>query len=144
MGQEGVKAEIAQVGWLAGSWSCEVNDGTWHEHWSPPVGGTMQGHGKEIKGDKTTFMEYMSIEPSSDGGLTMWMLLGAPSRGRKMGVPFRLTAVTATSCVWTNPSNVFPREIGYRQTDGGIHCRILGMRGGCDTAIDFNFEPLLS
>lgn len=102
----------------------------------------MQGHGKHIKDGTTAFMEYMSIEATADGGLNLWMLLGSPSRGRKMGVPFRLSLVSDSECVWSNPANDFPSTIAYRRTEDGIECRLSGKQGGNDSETVFDFKPL--
>ncbi|MBV6457057.1 MAG: hypothetical protein HONBIEJF_00162 [Fimbriimonadaceae bacterium] len=142
MAQEGITADIREMAWLQGSWICEVWDGAWHEAWSGPSGNTMQGHGKHIRDGSTAFMEYMSIEPTADGGLNLWMLLGAPSKGRKMGVPFRLVKSNEEECVWANPANEFPSTIVYRKTADGMLCRIAGRRGGQEESTGFNFRPL--
>lgn len=102
----------------------------------------MQGHCKQVVAAQTRFMEFMSIEPTPDGGLNLWILLGAPSKGRKMGVPFRLQEMTADSAIWSNPANPFPSTIAYRKTSQGIHCQIAGHQAGQEKTMDFWFEQM--
>ena len=137
-----VNAKIEDLGWLQGSWSCPQFGGTFEEHWLPSSGGTMQGCGKLIVAGKTEFMEYMSIEPS-EGGLTMWMLLGPPSKGEKEGVPFQLTSLTGRKAIFENPKNEFPSKMTYQLLpSGSVDCVIEGMQKGKDAIEKFPFKPM--
>jgi hypothetical protein len=116
---------IDDLRWMAGSWTCEIWGGTFEEVWLLPAGRTMQGVGRHLSGGKTGFMEFMSIEPTPDGGLTMWMVLGAPSKGEKKPVPFKATKVDAKESVWENPENDSPNAIHYsRGDDEDMVCRL--------------------
>src|SRR5687768_681975 len=85
------KASIESLKWMAGDWICNLGKGTFEETWLLPNGGTMQGVGRHVIEGKTVFMEFLSIEPDKEGGLTMYIMLGAPSRGDKKPRPFKLT-----------------------------------------------------
>src|SRR5688572_4499485 len=77
------KASIESLKWMAGDWICNLGKGTFEETWLPPNGGTMQGVSRHVIDGKTVFMEFLSIEADNDGSLTMYIMLGAPSRGDK-------------------------------------------------------------
>ena len=108
--------DIDDLRWMAGNWTCEIWGGTFEETWFLPAGGTMQGMGRHLSEGTTGFMEFMSIEPDPNG-LTMWMLLGAPSKGDKKPIGFRATKVSKNESVWENPANKSPQVIHYRNID---------------------------
>ncbi len=133
---------IENLGWLKGNWSCPQFGGIFEEHWIGPSGGTMQGCGKLVVDGKTAFMEYMSLE-SENGVITMWMLLGAPSKGEKKGVPFRMTSLTGNKAVFENPANEFPSKITYElEQKERLACSIEGMQQGKHTVEKFAFRPI--
>lgn len=133
------KVTIDQLGWMAGSWSCPFGKGTYEEHWLSPKD-SMQGTARRIVGGKTVEMEFMSIESAPDG-LTMWVLLGNPSKGEKRGFPFRLTTFDGRSAVFENPKNDFPNRIVYRK-DGksAMICWIEGTEGDKKSRLEFPFK----
>ena len=139
---EPAKAKVDDLSWLKGSWTCPQFGGTFEEHWMPASGGTMQGCGKLIMKGKTGFMEYMSIEPQGNG-VTMWMLLGEPSKGEKKGIPFRLTSLKGTRAVLENPKNEFPSKMVYElKAPGSLACSIEGIQNGKKTIEKFPFKPI--
>lgn len=137
--------KIEDLAWMQGTWQCEVWGGTFEEHWTAPRAGTMLGVGRHIEGEKTGFMEFLSIEPSDDG-LTMWIMVGAPSKGDKKPVAFRLTQLKDKEALFENPQNDFPSQIRYRmRADGNLFCRIEGKgRDGKPSSQDFDFKPARS
>ena len=56
-GRKGEKAVIADMAWLAGSWSGEGLGGVSEEVWGPPAGGVMVGTYRLIKKGKPVFYE---------------------------------------------------------------------------------------
>src|SRR5688572_22036134 len=56
-GQTGEKAVIADMAWLAGSWSGEGLGGISEEVWGPPAAGVMVGTYRLIKSGKAVFYE---------------------------------------------------------------------------------------
>lgn len=132
---------VTDLSWMRGSWQCEIWGGTFEEHWTAPNAGTMLAAGRHMKGGKTEFMEFLSIEPA-EGGLTMWILLGTPSRGPKNGVPFKLTKLQAKEAWFENPRNDMPSKIIYRATDYGLLCRLEGIENGKPEAQEFKFKAI--
>lgn len=133
------QTRIEDLAWMAGTWSCPKWGGTFEEHWLAPAGGTMQGCGRLLADGKTGFMEFMSIE-MSDGAPTMWMLLGAPSKGEKKGVPFRLKSFDGKTAMFENPENDFPSKIAYVKEGNGMSCWISGIEKGKPTREEFAFK----
>lgn len=135
-------SNTTSLDWMAGSWRCEIWGGTFEETWSAPQGGTLQGYGRLIVDGKTSFMEFMSIEADKDGTPVMWMVLGAPSKGTKPAVPFRLTASGKLEATWENPKNDFPSKIHYRRDGTKLVCLISGTRNGKAASEQFDFRPV--
>ena len=133
------KPTIEDLSWMTGSWSCEIWGGTFEEHWIAPRGGTMQATGRHISSDKTEFMEFLSIEPS-DKGLTMWIIVGAPSKGDKKGVPFELTSLKDKEAVFENKAHDFPSKIVYTlKSADKMDCILTGNEKGKDRKETFAF-----
>lgn len=133
---------IENLRWMAGDWICNLGKGTFEETWLPPNGGTMQGVGRHVIDGKTVFMEFLSIEPDKDGGLTMYIMLGAPSRGDKKPRAFKLTQIGKNVATFEWPENEFPSMIRYTRDKGGpLFCRISGKQQGKDFFEDYDFRP---
>lgn len=142
---EGSDPRIEDLVFMTGHWTCDVWGGTFEEIWTMPAAGTMQGLGRHVAGGKTTFMEFLSIEPTQGGGLTMWIILGAPSKGDKKPVPFKLTSAANGVAVFENSGNDFPSKITYRASGKEkrkLLCRIEGVQNGKREHTDFEFHAI--
>jgi hypothetical protein len=94
---------VEELGWMSGRWINETSE----EHWSAPKGGTLFGYHRQVKGETTSFYEFLRIEQTSSG-LIYWAL---PS-GQSL-TPFRLKASSASSALFINPDHDFPKTISY-------------------------------
>ena len=139
-----IAVTVRDLGWICGTWSCPKSGGEFQEHWMNPAGDSLVGCGQLIIGEKTRFVEYLAIEPTPEG-LTMFILLGAASKGPKTAKPFRLTRYSTDDkvkeAVFENPQNDFPSLIRYRvDTEGSMLCRLEGMRQGKPVTEDYPFR----
>lgn len=132
---------IDQLTWMAGEWSCPKWGGTFEERWSPPVAGTMQGAGRLVVEGKTTFMEFLSIESAGDV-VTMYILLGKPSKSVAAPVAFKMTRIAAGEAVFECPTNDFPSKITYRKKEGALLCILEGVQKEKPEREEFNFTPI--
>lgn len=135
------KPKIENLGFMSGTWTCEIWGGTFEETWSKPAGGTMQGFGRHLADGQVGFMEFMSIETRPEG-LVMYMLLEAPSKGDKKPTPFKLTSFDGKTALFENPKNDFPSKIAYIKTATGMKCWIEGMQGGKKSREEFGFRKV--
>lgn len=135
------KAKIQDLAFMSGAWTCDMWGGKFEEYWTPPAGGAMQGCGRHLSDGKTGFMEFMSIEGTADG-LVMYMMLGAPSKGEKKPVPFKLTSFDGKTALFENPKNDFPSKIAYVKNGTGMSCWIEGMQNGKKSKEDFKFKRM--
>jgi hypothetical protein len=84
-------------------------------------------------------MEFLSVEPAGEG-MTMWILLGAPSRGAKQPKPFRLVRLGEGEALFEMAGNDFPRTILYRrQGEDGLLARLEGVQNGRLARDDYEF-----
>ena len=131
---------VEALDWMSGSWECEIWGGRFEEHWMPPKCGTMQGVGRFEKDGKIEFMEFMSIEGSSEA-LTLYMILGAPSKGDKSPVAFRLSELDRAHACFERSDDDYPKRIVYTKgVSGAMLCRIDGDQDGEPTCDDFEFQ----
>ncbi len=134
--------QIETIAWLAGSRSCEIWDGVFEEHWSPPTADTIQGTGRHLKTGKTVFMEFFAIEPDGEN-LILWIHTGVLSKGAKEATPFKLTKGTQTEAIFENPNHDFPTRIAYtRLNNDRIYCLLEGTRNGQPERAEFNFRSI--
>ena len=138
-----IEPNVEQLAWMAGDWTCEIWGGTFEETWSEPKGGAMQGMGRHLSDGKTTFMEFMSIEQSGET-VTLYMILGAPSKGDKSPVPFKLSGYDGTRAIFERTEDEYPKRIIYSKPVSGIMlCRIEGIQNGEQTSDEFEFRRVV-
>lgn len=140
-GSTELKTKIEDLAFMSGAWKCEIWGGTFEEYWTPPTSDTMQGCGRHLANGKTGFMEFMSIEYGKEG-IEMHMMLGAPSKGDKKPVPFKLTSFDGKTALFENPKNDFPSKIAYVKEGTGMSCWIEGMQNGKKSKEDFKFKRM--
>lgn len=59
-------APLADLAWIAGSWRLQIPGEYLDEQWSPPVGNSMIGHFRWVRGDSLWITEHLSITAESD------------------------------------------------------------------------------
>lgn len=118
-GRQPARASISQVAWLAGVWVGGGDPVTFEERWTPPAGGAMLAVSRTIKGDRMVAFEFLRIV-ERDGGL----VYVAQPNGRPP-TEFTLTALTAESATFENPTHDFPKMIRYaKRADGTLEARV--------------------
>jgi hypothetical protein len=118
-GTPAARGTLAQMAWLVGTWAGGGGPVTFEERWTPPAGGAMLAVSRTVKGDRMVAFEYLRIV-ERDGGLVYI----AQPEGRPP-TEFALTAITADSATFENPSHDFPKMIRYaRRADGSLEARV--------------------
>ena len=113
------KATIAQIAWIAGTWSGGGGGATFEERWTPPAGGAMLAVSRTLKGDRMVAFEFLRIVERNGGLVYVAQPDGRPP------TDFVLTEIAADSATFENPSHDFPKMIRYaRQADGSLEARI--------------------
>jgi Domain of unknown function (DUF6265) len=118
-------ADVALVGWMAGSWQGSEAGLEMEETWLPPKGGAMLGMHRDVKEGRMVSFEFLRIETDKDG------LVYLASPHGKPATPFRLVESAKTRAVFSNPAHDFPTRILYWLADDGrLHAKIEGSQGG--------------
>src|SRR6266850_2648121 len=131
-----VPGTIADLAFMAGSWSGVEGTTEMDEHWTAPGGGAMLGLHRDVAGGKMVSFEYARIEERADGVFFM-----ASPRG-KPATPFRLVKLEGKKAVFENPEHDFPQRIIYwLEADGSLSARIEGTQGGKEASEQWRWRP---
>jgi hypothetical protein len=118
----GAQATIAQVAWISGTWIGSAGNVTVEERWTSTAGGSMLGIGRTLRNGAMASFEFLCIA-ERDGSLVYTAMPNA----RTPATDFMLTAITADSATFENPSHEFPKRVRYsRRADGTLETTISG------------------
>jgi hypothetical protein len=116
-----VKATIAQLHWLAGTWIGGTTP-TFEERWTPPAGGSMLAVARTLRNGAMASFEFLCIVQRRGG-----LVYTAMPNGRTPPTDFTLTAIDGTSATFENPVHDFPKKIRYSlRPDGSLEATISG------------------
>ena len=115
---------LAELGWVAGTWSGDDHGTLNEEVWLAPSGGLMLGMHRDTAGGKATGFEFLRIEQDGDRLVYRAMPEGRPA------TDFRRIAQGPNCIVFENPEHDFPRRILYWREGPMLHARIEGTRQG--------------
>ena len=124
LAQDATTIPIEELGWLAGSWSSEADDGWAEEHWTAPKGNIMLGVGRSGAGDTARSFEFLRIEVQADGTP---VYIAAPGGGK--ATAFRLTGSDGKSAVFENAEHDFPQRIRYWREGDTLYAEISAIDG---------------
>lgn len=123
-----ISATIAHASWISGVWigtAGTTGQTTVEERWTPSAGGSMIGISRTLRGTAMSGFEFLCIVER--GGT---LIYAAMPNGRTPPTHFTLTAVTADSATFENPSHDFPKMVRYtKRTDGSLETTIAGEDG---------------
>lgn len=124
---------IAELAWMGGAWSLSSGGRVVEEMWTGPAGGTMIGAGRTVRGEATTFFEFLRIV-ERDGTL---VYVAMPRGGT--ATEFAMSSAGETSVTFSNPNHDFPQHITYRREGAKLCARVEGK--GQD-AEEWCYEPV--
>ena len=118
-GKPPARGTLAQLAWLAGAWAGGEGPISFEERWTPAAGGSMLAVSRTLKGDRMVAFEFLRIV-ERDGAL---VYIAQP--GGRPPTEFTLTAITADSATFENPTHDFPKMIRYvKRADGSLEARV--------------------
>jgi hypothetical protein len=125
----GVKAiaqgTIAQMEWLAGTWSGTVGTATVEERWTPAAGGSMISVGRTFGNGAMPAFEFVCIVERNGG-----LVYTAMPNGRQPPTDFTMTKIDRTSVTFENPEHDFPKMLRYwLRPDGMLEAIVSGGAG---------------
>lgn len=130
------KATIADLSWLAGSWTATTQGIAMEEHWTAPKGNSMIGLHRDVGKGRTLVFEFLRIEQQGD----RIVYLSMPN-GRSPATPFPLKEVSGTRVVFENLQHDFPQRIIYWKDGSDLRARIEGMQGGKPAGEEWRWQP---
>lgn len=103
---------IAEMDWLAGSWSGDMWGGKFHAYYSTPSGGKILSHSRLLHGEKISFFEFEVFEEEGEH------VVMQPYPGGKKAVSLTLVAVEEKErkATFENPTKDYPTRITYQRT----------------------------
>lgn len=123
---------IANLAWLAGTWTGEVDGEVAEEVWMAPRGGLMLGTHRDVRGGRAVGFEFLRIAAEGD----RVVYYGSP--GGRPPVPFTRTESADRRVVFANPEHDFPQRILYwLDPEGRLHARIEGPPNEAEQAMEW-------
>ena len=118
-------ATLAQLGWLAGTWSGTEKTTTVEERWTPASGGAMLAVARTMANGVMGSFEFLCVVER--GGTLVYQAMPG---GRSPATDFTLTSITADAATFENPAHDYPKMIRYAKLpDGSLQTTISGEGG---------------
>ena len=133
---QGTKPTLADLSWMAGSWTGESGGIQMEEHWTAPKGNSMVGVHRDIGKGRTMLFEFLRIEQQGD----QIVYLSMPN-GRSPATPFPLKEIAGTRVVFENASHDFPQRIIYWKDGDDLRARIEGTQNGKPSGEEWRWSP---
>ena len=133
---QATKPAIADLAWLAGSWTGTSQGIEMEEHWTAPKGNSMVGLHRDVGKGRTMLFEFLRIEQQGD----QIVYLSMPN-GRSPATPFVLKEVSGTRVVFENPKHDFPQRIIYWKDGNDLLARIEGTMNGKPGGEEWRWTP---
>lgn len=129
------KPDLAELAWMAGSWTGVERGVEMEEFWQAPKGNSMLGLHRDVAKARTVSFEFLRIEATADG-ITYWA-----SPGGRPATPFRLIELKGKRVVFENAAHDFPQRIIYWVSDDdALHARIEGTAGGKSSSMEWTWR----
>lgn len=138
-------ASIADLDWLAGGWVLERAGERLEERWSQPVGNSMVGHFRWIRGDELWITELVSITAEGDETVFRLRHFSAemrPWEAEDDAFVYRLTDRAAGRAAFTisEPRAGRPTRFIFEALPGdSLLVRLEGEEDGRPTTMDFRY-----
>lgn len=127
---------VHQLSWMAGCWrqSNPASGRTIDEQWMAPMGRTMLGMARTVRGDSTLEFEHLQI--LERGGHAVFH--AEPSG--QTPADFEARSVSDSLVTFENPAHDFPQRVIYRRRGrDSLIARIEGTRNGRVRGVDFPY-----
>jgi hypothetical protein len=129
-------SSVHQLSWMAGCWrqSNPASGRMIDEQWMAPMGRTMLGMARTVRGDSTIEFEHLQI--LERGGHAIFH--AEPSG--QAPADFEARSVSDSLVTFENPAHDFPQRVIYRRKGrDSLIARIEGTRNGRVRGVDFPY-----
>lgn len=135
---EAAKFTVADLAWLAGTWSFERNGRVVTERWTAPAGGMMLATSQTVAGGRTLEYEFIVLRTDKEGRV---VYVAKPSRQPE--ATFTLIQLAEREVVFENPTHDFPQRISYTiKPDGTLLAAIEGTKDGKTRRVEFPYRAV--
>jgi hypothetical protein len=137
---------LTDLAWLAGYWAQEGSGDHLDEYWSPPIGNSMVGHFRWVRGDSLWITEHMSITQEEDGVVFRLRHFSNRMRGWELAddpFVYRLVERAGRRAVFriAEPRPDRPDEFRFQALTGdSLLVRLKSVQGGETVIQDFRFR----
>jgi hypothetical protein len=125
---------IDRVSWLQGCWHTQRGEQIIDEQWMRPLGRSMLGVGRTVRGDELVEYELVVLREQADKLTYQAYPSGQPS------AVFTSTVVGDGMIVFENAEHDFPQRIGYERKGTNMIAWIAGTRDGREQRIEFPYK----
>jgi hypothetical protein len=125
---------VDHLAWLNGCWTMTRGESVVEEQWLKPLGGTLMGISRTVKGGRMVEHEFLQIR-EVNGKLAY---VAKPSGQAE--ATFTIKTLADGEAIFENLAHDFPQRIAYRRTPNGVTARIEGTRNGQTRGIDFVYS----
>lgn len=129
-------ADVARLGWMAGTWVREADGVTVRETWLAPVGGSMAGAGQTNRPGRKPFIEHMKITAEPAGATFTALVPGQPPTA------FVLKPGAEGEAVFENPAHDYPQRVIYRRCGEDLCAAVEGRVKGELKREAWRYRPL--
>jgi len=130
------KAEVAQLNWMAGTWTAEAGGATVHLTWLPPLDGAMAAVNQTTVPGKNPSVEFIVLAPGPQG-----VEFRPFTATEQLGV-YRKQPGPDGEAVFENKANAFPERVTYRRCGPDLCTRLEGVANGKPASLDLRFTRL--
>ena len=130
-------ADVARLGWMAGSWIHEKNGTVTRETWLPPLGGTMAGAGQTNAPGKPPSIEHSKITAEPAGATYTAIVRGQPPVAFVL-----LPGLKEGEAIFENKAHDFPQRVIYRRCGDDLCARIEGTIQGQARGMEWRYRRL--
>ncbi len=128
---------LADLGWMSGSWLARGEKEQVEEHWMAPQGDCMLGMNRTVTQSGKTSFEHLRIGKAGD------KIIYYASPGGRPATEFPLVKSEARKVVFENAQHAFPQRIIYWLDDeGSLHGRIEGTIQGKERSHEWRWEKM--
>lgn len=137
---------LADLAWIAGDWRSEFGDNVLQEHWDGPIGDSMMGMFRWVRGGKLWITEHVTVVDDGERiayrfrhfsrELSAWEDKDDP-------ITFELLSVTDGHAVFENPNppRNRPKRILYTRDGDTLTVRIEGEHSDKPDVFTFKLAP---
>ena len=131
-----MSSPVADLDWLTGAWGGEKDGVYAEEHWMAPLGGTLVGMHRDVRGGRAISFEFLRIEERQGKAVYLASPRGAAA------TPFTAVEQSPRRIVFENRAHDFPQRIIYWRDGDALHARVEGMVKGAMESEEWRWRAL--